>query len=94
MTTAESRLGGEAEGEGEGLVETPEDPGTPAGPPPDQAPPGEPPEDEVPDEEIPLGQRIYDSPFLLLVAGIVIMLVFYTGWGLWEIATLPEASLP
>lgn len=55
---------------------------------------GAPPPEDGPDEEIPLGQRIYDSPFLLLVAGIVIMLVFYTGWGLWEIVTLPEAPLP
>ena len=43
---------------------------------------------------IPLGQRLYDRPFLLLVAGIVVMLVCYTGWGLWEILTLPPAPLP
>jgi hypothetical protein len=46
------------------------------------------------DERIPLGQRLYDSPFLLLVAGIIIMVVLYTGWGLWEILTLPVATLP
>jgi hypothetical protein len=46
------------------------------------------------DEPIPLGQRLYDNPFLLLVAGIVIMVVFYTGWGLWEILSLPPAPLP
>ncbi|HUH13050.1 MAG TPA: hypothetical protein VMK65_08065 [Longimicrobiales bacterium] len=44
--------------------------------------------------EIPLGQRFFDRPFLLLVLGLVIMLVIYTGWGLWEIATLPTATLP
>jgi len=49
---------------------------------------------EPPNEEIPLGQRLYDSPFLLLFAGIVVMLVFYTGWGLWEVMTLPQAPLP
>lgn len=42
----------------------------------------------------PLGQRLYDSPFLLLIAGIVVMVLFYTGWGLWEVATLPPAPLP
>jgi hypothetical protein len=45
-------------------------------------------------EEIPLGQRLYDNWVLLMVAGIVIMAVIYTGWGLWEITTLPTATLP
>lgn len=45
-------------------------------------------------EEVPLGQRLYDNWMLLMVAGIVIMAVIYTGWGLWEIATMPEAKLP
>lgn len=45
-------------------------------------------------EPVPLGQRLYDSPFLLLVAGIVVMGVFYTGWGFYEILTLPPAPLP
>jgi hypothetical protein len=45
-------------------------------------------------ERIPLGQRLYDNPFLLLGAGIVVMLVFYTFWGLWEIMKLPPAPLP
>ncbi len=45
-------------------------------------------------EKIPLGQRVLDSPFLLLAACIVVMFVFYTGWGLVEIFTLPEAPLP
>lgn len=44
--------------------------------------------------DIPLGQRFFDRPFLLLVLGLVIMLLVYTGWGLWEIATLPTATLP
>jgi hypothetical protein len=47
-----------------------------------------------PAEEIPLGQRLFDSPFLLLAAGIVVMVVFYTGWGLWEIYSLSPAPLP
>jgi hypothetical protein len=45
-------------------------------------------------EDIPLGQRLFDNWLLLMVAGIVIMAVVYTGWGLWEIATLPTATLP
>jgi hypothetical protein len=45
-------------------------------------------------EEIPLGQRLFDKPFLLLAVGIVVMLVFYTGWGMWEIMSLKPAPLP
>ncbi len=45
-------------------------------------------------EEIPWGQRFFDRPFLLLVIGLLIMLVFYTGWGLLEIASLEPAPLP
>lgn len=47
-----------------------------------------------PNEPVPLGQRLYDSPFLLLIAGILIMVVFYTGWGLWEVLSLQPAPLP
>ena len=42
----------------------------------------------------PLGQRLYDTMFLLLAVGIAIMLVVYTGWGLWELATMPKGTLP
>lgn len=45
-------------------------------------------------EPIPLGQKLYDSPFLLLAAGLLIMLVFFTTWGIWEVMSLPEAPLP
>jgi hypothetical protein len=47
-----------------------------------------------PPPQIPLLQRLYDNPFLLLVAGIVVVVLFYTAWGLWEIMTLPPAPLP
>jgi hypothetical protein len=57
-------------------------------------PPGSPPRPEVPPEEIPLAQRLFDSPFLLLAACLVVMFVFFTGWGLFEIFTLPPAPLP
>jgi hypothetical protein len=44
--------------------------------------------------EIPLGQRLCERPFLLLIVGILIMAVFYTGWGLYEIMSLTPAPLP
>jgi hypothetical protein len=49
---------------------------------------------DEPPPKIPLGQRLYDSPFLLLVLGIAVMAVIFTGWGLWEVLTLPQAELP
>jgi hypothetical protein len=45
-------------------------------------------------EPVPLGQRLYDNLFLLLVAGVAVMALVYTGWGLWEVLTLPAATLP
>lgn len=42
----------------------------------------------------PLGQRLLDRPFLLLVAGLVVMFGFYTVWGLVEVLSLPPAALP
>jgi len=50
--------------------------------------------DEDPVGPLPLGQRLLDRPFLLLVAGMVVMFLFFTGWGLVEIASLTEAPLP
>lgn len=46
------------------------------------------------DEPIPLGQRLYDNMFLLLVVGILIMIGVYTAWGLWEISVMPAGTLP
>ena len=46
------------------------------------------------DDQVPLGQRLFDSPFLLLVAGILVMFVFFTGWGVLEIMSLEQAPLP
>jgi hypothetical protein len=43
---------------------------------------------------IPLGQRLFDNVFLWLFAGIAVMLIVYTGWGLWEVLSLPQATLP
>jgi hypothetical protein len=45
------------------------------------------------DDPIPLGQRLFDNVFLLLGAGLLIMFLFYTGWGLWEITSLPSGAL-
>lgn len=35
-----------------------------------------------------------DNPWILLVAGLVVMFGFYTIWGAYEILTLPPAELP
>lgn len=45
-------------------------------------------------DAVPLLQRLYDRPFLLLALGLVVMLTLFTAWGLWEVLTLPEATLP
>ena len=46
------------------------------------------------DARAPLGQRLLDHPFWLLAAGLVVMFGFYTLWGLYEILSLPAATLP
>lgn len=46
------------------------------------------------DSAIPLGQRLFDSHFLLLFACIIVMFVFFTGWGVLEIMSLEPAPLP
>jgi hypothetical protein len=45
-------------------------------------------------EKIPLGQRVFDNVFLLLGLGLLVMLVVFTGWGMWEILAMPQATLP
>lgn len=45
-------------------------------------------------EQIPLGQRLFDRPFLLLIIGMVVMFGFYTIWGVIEVISLPPAPLP
>jgi hypothetical protein len=47
-----------------------------------------------PAEPLPLAQRLFDNWLLLMIAGIAIMALVYTGWGLIEILTLPPAQLP
>ena len=55
---------------------------------PDPAPP------DAPDDRPPLGQRLYDNVFLLLTVSLLIMFGVFTGWGMWEILTMPTATLP
>lgn len=45
-------------------------------------------------EKVPWEQELLDSPFILLAAGLAVMFVFYTGWGMFEILSLPQATLP
>jgi hypothetical protein len=44
--------------------------------------------------EIPLGQRLFDNWILLLIVGVLVVGVLYIGWGLYEILSLPQATLP
>ena len=45
-------------------------------------------------EPVPLGQRIFDNMYLLLVLGVLVMLVVFTAWGMWEIYSMPKGTLP
>jgi hypothetical protein len=50
--------------------------------------------DDPATEPIPAGQRFFDNIPLLLGLGLIVMFVLYTGWGMWEVLTLPHATLP
>ena len=45
-------------------------------------------------EPVPLGQRVFDNMYLLLVLGVLVMLVVFTAWGMWEIMSMPKGTLP
>jgi hypothetical protein len=45
-------------------------------------------------ERVPLGQRLFDNMYLLLALGVLVMLVVFTAWGLWEILSMPQGTLP
>lgn len=47
-----------------------------------------------PPEAEPLGQRLFNRPFLLLFIGLAVMFGFYTIWGVVEVMMLPQAPLP
>jgi hypothetical protein len=40
----------------------------------------------------PLMQAVFDNVFLLLVLGLAVPVIFYTVWGLLEIASIPLAK--
>lgn len=44
--------------------------------------------------EVPLGQRLYDNMYLLLVLGVLVMLIVFTAWGMWEVLSMPADPLP
>jgi hypothetical protein len=48
--------------------------------------------DDPPIEYVPFMQRVLDNPFLLLFIGVTVPTVFYTLWGVMEIATIPIAK--
>lgn len=48
--------------------------------------------DQNDNKDIPAGQKFYDNLILLFIIGFIILIVSYTGWGLYEILVQP--SLP
>ena len=50
--------------------------------------------DDSANEPIPFAQRLFDNWGLLMGLGLFVMFVVFTAWGLWEILTLPPATLP
>ena len=49
---------------------------------------------QEPVETPPLGQRLFDNMYLLLALGLLVMFVIFTGWGMWEILSMPKGTLP
>ena len=45
-------------------------------------------------ERLPIGQRLFDNMYLLLALGLVVMLVIFTAWGMWEVLSMPKGALP
>jgi hypothetical protein len=52
------------------------------------------PNDSSDTEPVPLGQRLFDNMYLLLALGVLVMLVVFTAWGMWEILSMPKGTLP
>ena len=48
--------------------------------------------DEPRDEPVPMMQQLLDNPFLLLFLGVMIPMVVYTVWGVFDILTVPLAK--
>ena len=47
---------------------------------------------EPQDEPVPMMQQLLDNPFLLLFLGVMIPMVVYTVWGVFDILTVPLAK--
>ena len=47
--------------------------------------------DETPVHPI---QKLMDNPWLLLVLSLLILFISYTGWGWYDLASIPQATLP
>ncbi|MBP9683432.1 MAG: hypothetical protein KBE07_02095 [Rhodoferax sp.] len=45
-----------------------------------------------PNEPVPFLQQLLDNPFLLLFLGVMIPMVVYTVWGVWDILNVPLAK--
>ena len=48
--------------------------------------------DEVPGGPVPLMQQLLDNPFLLLFLGVMIPMILYSAWGVFDILTVPIAK--
>jgi hypothetical protein len=43
-------------------------------------------------EPVPMMQKLLDNPFLLLFLGVMVPMVVYTAWGVYDILTIPVAK--
>lgn len=43
-------------------------------------------------EPVPMMQKLLDNPFLLLFLGVMIPMVVYSAWGVYDILTIPLAK--
>ena len=50
------------------------------------------PGDDVLEEPVPAMQQLLDNPFLLLFIGVMVPMLVYTVWGVFDILTLPTAK--
>ncbi|HQW82686.1 MAG: hypothetical protein IPF83_10005 [Rhodanobacteraceae bacterium] len=43
-------------------------------------------------EPIPMMQKLLDNPFILLFIGVMVPMVVYSAWGVYDILTIPLAK--
>ena len=48
--------------------------------------------DDASDAKVPWMQQLLDNPFLLLFLGVLIPMVVYTLWGVFDILTIPAGK--